>query len=103
MPTTLEADFHEAMLNVYRRANAEAGYKATLFLQMVTEQGGVQAARALINSRTVSSGYTALWERGRLDLTVEAVVVQTPGYHPLFTKEEIETCEDRLRNYGYEL
>ena len=39
MPSTLEAEFHEAMLNVYRRAKGEAGYKATLFLKMVTEQG----------------------------------------------------------------
>ena len=32
--------FNEAMLDVYRRAKAEAGYNATRFLGMVTEMGG---------------------------------------------------------------
>jgi len=103
MPDDLEIQFNEAMLNIYRRAKAEAKYNATLFLQMVTDHGGLEAARRLINSETVSSGYTALWERGRLDLTVEAMVLETPRYHPLFTSEELKICASRLRDYGYEL
>ena len=102
MPDALENEFHEAMLNIYRRAKAEAKYKATLFLQMVVDQGGLQAARKLINSNEPSSGYTRLWELGRLDLSVEAVVVQSSQYHPLFTKEELAICEHRLREYRYE-
>ena len=73
MPNVREIEFHEAMLNIYRRAKAEAKYNATLFLQMVVDHGGLQAARTLINSNIVSTGYTALWDRGRLDLTVEAM------------------------------
>jgi len=37
MPTDLEKRFNEAMLDVYRRAKAEAYYNATRFLGMVTE------------------------------------------------------------------
>ena len=102
MPDALEIEFNEAMLNIYRRAKTEAKYNATLFLRMVIDQGGLQAARTLIDSSSVSTGYTALWERGRLDLTVEAMVVQSHRYHPLFTSDELKICEERLREYGYE-
>jgi hypothetical protein len=102
MPDDLEIEFNEAMLNIYRRAKSEAKYNASVFLQMVTDHGGFEAARRLINSDTVSSGYTALWERKRLDLTVEAMVLETPRYHPLFTEAELIVCEQRLRDYGYE-
>jgi hypothetical protein len=30
----------------------------------------------------VSEGCTALWERGRLDLTVEALIHDNPQWHP---------------------
>ena len=77
MPTELENEFHEAMVNIYRRANNEANYDARIFFQMVSEHGGLKAAKRLINSSTVSDGYTALWEKRRLDLTVEALVSET--------------------------
>lgn len=102
MPSSLEIEFNEAMMNIYRRAKEEAKYNASIFLQMVVDSGGLSAARTLINSPTVSSGYTALWERGRLDLTVEAMILETPKYHTLFTGEELEICRRRLDEYGYE-
>lgn len=101
MPDALENEFHEAMLDIYKRAKAEARYNAKLFLQMVVNHGGLQAARKLINSNEPSSGYTRLWELDRLDLSVEAVVVQSSQYHSLFTKEELVICENRLRDYEY--
>ncbi len=101
MPTQLEVKFHEAMEDIYRRAKEDAGYNATVFRRMVTDHGGLEAARRLINAGTVSDGYTALWERGHLDLTVEAVVIATPEFHSLFTTEELQVCCRRLREYGH--
>ena len=43
MPTEAESQFNEAMLNIYRRAKAEAGYNATCFLSMVILQPEWQA------------------------------------------------------------
>lgn len=100
MPTDLEKRFNEAMLDVYRRAKAEAGYNATRFLGMVTEMGGYETARTLIHSPAVSEGYTALWERERLDLTVEAVILQ-PEWRDLFSEPEREIARRRLAEYGY--
>ncbi|MCY4264056.1 MAG: hypothetical protein OXE78_04285 [Gammaproteobacteria bacterium] len=102
MPNSLEVQFDEAMWDIYRRARDEAGYTATIFRDMVGRQGGLQTARTLINSKVPSDGYTRLWELGRLDLTVEAIVLQSSNFHSLFTEQELEICEKRLRDYGYE-
>ena len=101
MPTQLEEEFHSAMEDIYRRARGEAGYNATVFLRMVAEHGGLETARRLINAPTVSDGYTALWERGRLYLTVEAKVIERPLFHELFTRDELEICRRRPSEYGY--
>ena len=87
MQKPLEIDFHEAMIGVYRRARAEAAYTATRFLGMLSERGGLETARYLLHSPAVSEGYTALWERHRLDLTVEAVILETK-WRSLFTDAE---------------
>jgi hypothetical protein len=96
----LERGFHAAMVDVYRRARQEAGYQAGYFLQMVSEHGGLETARRLLHAPAPSEGFTALWERHRLDLTVEAIVLQ-PEFAPLFTDEDRDIARIRLREYGY--
>ena len=71
----LRGRFDDEMLRIYERALSEAHYRATRFLSMLSDHGGLETARILIHSPAVSEGYTALWQRGRLDLTVEAVIV----------------------------
>jgi hypothetical protein len=97
-----EAKFHEAMINIYRRAKSEAKYTAKVFLPMVIDNGGLATAKTLINSPKPSVGYTALYMRQRLDLTVEAMVVEDTQWHSLFTSQELERARNRLRAYGYE-
>src|SRR6266508_2249572 len=92
----LISQFDEEMLSIYQRALSEANYRATIFLRMLTQHGGLQTARLLIHSATVSDGYTALWERKRLDLTVEAVIHDNPKWHQLFTEAERAICTKRL-------
>jgi hypothetical protein len=94
-------EFDEEMLGIYQRALAEAHYNATRFLSMLHEHRGLETARILIHSSTVSEGYTALWERKRLDLTVEAVIHDHPKWHALFTSEELAICRNRLADYHY--
>ncbi len=100
MPTEAERQFNEAMLDIYRRAKAEAGYNATRFLSMVVERGGLETARYLLHAATVSEGYTALWERKRLDLTVEAMILR-PEWEALFSNVDRRIAVNRLREYGY--
>jgi hypothetical protein len=76
MASDLEARFDKAMLRIYRRAKTEVGYNATRYLQMLHNHRGLETARLLVLADQPSEGYTALWEQGRLDLTVEALVLQ---------------------------
>ena len=75
----LSQQFDGAMFEIYRRAKSEAGYNATIFFRMLSDRGGLDTAKYLINSPKVSDGYTALSLRGRLDLTVEAMIVESPS------------------------
>lgn len=95
-------EFNQAMMDVYKKAKSDAGYTATRFLNLLHEHGGLNTAYLLLDSNEVSEGYTALWERGRLDLTVEALVFETVKYHPLFTHEQVERARERLRQYQYQ-
>jgi hypothetical protein len=90
-----------AMMNIYHQARKEAGYNATRYLQMLHDQGGLRTAQTLLHASQVSEGYTALWERGRLDLTVEALVLQ-PEWQEWFTDEERDIARQRLQDYGYQ-
>ncbi|WP_017585964.1 GmrSD restriction endonuclease domain-containing protein [Nocardiopsis ganjiahuensis] len=94
------ADFGRAMLSVYERAKNEADYTASFFLGMISELGPLGTARKLLNSPAVSDGFANLWERGRLDLTVEALVLRSE-FAPLFTEEELARARTRLEQFGY--
>jgi hypothetical protein len=79
-----ENAFAKAMRDVYLRAKTEAGYNATYFLRMLSDHGPIDTARRLITSTQPSEGFTQLWQRGRLDLTVETTVLR-PEFVDLFT------------------
>jgi len=97
----LEHEFDMAMMDIYLRAKTEAGYNATRYLQMLEEHRGLDTARILLHTPHVSDGYTALWERKRLDLTVEALILQKK-WHSLFSDQEREVARNRLEEYKYE-
>lgn len=101
MNSVLDRQFDGAMAEIYQRAKAEAGYNATIFLQMLHDRGGLSTAKYLINAAKPSDGYTHLYERGRLDLTVEAMVVNDSRWHVLFSPDEIAKARRRLKDYGY--
>jgi hypothetical protein len=98
----LEHRFDDAMMSVYWRALNECHYKATRFLRMLHEHRGLETARILLHASNVSDGYIALWERMRLDLTVEALILGEE-WHPLFTDQEREIARKRLAEYGYQI
>jgi len=91
--------FERAMRGVYSRAKREAGYNAAYFLRMLADNGGLETARTLLHNTGTSEGFTTLWKRGRLDLTVEALVLQEE-FAPLFTDEELDTARHRLTEFG---
>lgn len=98
--TDQEIQFHRAMINIYPEAKRDCNYNATYFLRMVTDHGGLEAAKRLLATETVSDGFGTLLLCGRLDLTVEAHVIK-PEFAVLFTPEEIAIANHRLEEYGY--
>ena len=68
---------------------------------MVNEKGGLATAKALLAKPEPQEGFTTLWECGRLDLSMEALVI-APRFEELFSVEERERAKERLVAYGWE-
>ncbi|OOC54362.1 hypothetical protein NOSIN_11555 [Nocardiopsis sinuspersici] len=100
-PGPRTADFGRAMVRAYERARDESGFTAPSFQGMLAEQDPVGAAHRLLSGPAVSDGFSNLWDLGRLDLTVEALVLR-PEFSPLFTGEELDRARGRLEQFGYE-
>lgn len=98
--TELERKFNKAMINIYKQAKKELNYSATRLLQLVSEKGGVLAAKQLIAVSGGTQGFSVLYENKRLDLSIEALVIN-PEYQELFSQEEIDICNKRLKEYEY--
>ena len=99
MTRGLEGEFHQAMAATYSDA-VEIGYRPTYFMQMLGEHGGLETARRLLSTPEPQAGMTKLWELGRLDLSVEALVLQE-RWRGLFTDAERRTARERLESYDY--
>ncbi len=100
MDELLERAFHQRMLQVYEAASA-LGYRPTRFLQLVESVGGLAAARQLLAQPGHPEGLTRLWELGRLDISMEAAIVEESRWHPLFSEAEIAVARRRLEALGY--
>lgn len=99
MTTGREDEFHQAMVRIYERAREEIGYTATRFLQMVLREGGVATARKLLQS-PLSDGFTTLYGKERLDLSMEAHVL-LPRFEQLFNADQRDEARRRLEGCGF--
>lgn len=84
------------------RLQREIGYNPTRFRQMLGEMGGVDAAHRLLGGPATSDGFTTLWERRRLEMSVEAFVL-LPWYAHLFTADELDKASQRLRDHDFDV
>lgn len=96
-----ERQFDEAMLNIFVTAVRDAKYTPSEFDRLLLDRGGVATAKNLINRTKPSDGYTNLYMRGFLHLTVEAVIFDDSRWHSLFTPDELEICWKRIVEYQY--
>lgn len=97
----LKARFHQAMMNITEETK-KFDYNPTRFKKMLLADGGYIVAKKLLSSKTVSDGFSVLWENKALNLSVEAVVLQQQ-FKLLFTPEELATAKNRLSEFGYEI
>ena len=96
----LELIFHEEMLDIYEKAKRECRYNATRFRQKVLEVEGLAAAKQWLSNDTPQEGLFKLWELGRLDLSMEKLVLRKQ-FRKLFTDEELARARKRLHDLHY--
>jgi hypothetical protein len=94
--------FEERLLESARISKEELGYMPSYFLRMMRENGGILTAKILINEKKIPDGFTQMYLRNRLDLTIEAIVIE-PQFRALFTPEELQKAEKRLKECGYQV
>jgi hypothetical protein len=68
---------------------------------MVNEKGGLKTAQSLLKSTTHSDGLTELCLANRLDISIEALILDEK-WHSLFTNEERLIAAKRLKDLGYQ-
>ncbi len=95
----LEKRFDTRMRLIFDEC-AAFGYRPTYFLKMVHKRGGVEAAHELLDSPDGHSGFTRLFEESRLDLSVEALVLEAE-FAPLFSDIQKTKARKRLAEYGF--
>jgi hypothetical protein len=86
------------MLRLYEEA--QAVFVPARLLMMIGEHGGLWTAQRLLDAPHVAEGFVKLWEAGRLDLAVEAVVLEEE-WASLFTPDQLTTARRRLEDEGY--
>jgi len=97
---TTEDDFENACLEAIKECrHMNPRYVPTAWIQMIERHGAVEAARRLVVSSDIQSGFTELVERGRSDLTIEYAVLN-PRWTTLFSDDLREAARWRLTQAG---
>lgn len=96
-----EDDLDRALRDLAEQSRLVFNYIPHYFLEMLQRSGALATAKTLLAGQ-VSDGFVALWKKGGLAVTVEALVVEEPWRSSgLFSVEEIGRAERRLRDSGY--
>ena len=69
-------------------------------MRPVAAEEAVKAAHRCLSGRRLSDGFNALKDKGRLELTLEALAIDK-RYTELFTDEEANEALTRLLEAGY--
>lgn len=94
-----ELKFRSAMLDLYDTWRREVNYRAGRFRQLITNHGAVGASSFLLGKSGVSTGFARLAQAGKLDLTMEYLVLR-PEFGSLFSAEERGIARRRLTDHG---
>ncbi|WP_085987278.1 DUF3427 domain-containing protein [Pseudomonas alabamensis] len=100
MTTVEDEEFTTFLRHKAMEAQSALNYRPALFLQMLGSLGGYQTVISLISHSKPSDGFTKLWEGGRLDLSVEALVTQSI-WRRCFSADILRAAEIRLKQVGY--
>lgn len=94
---------NEAFTQLLRNAVSQAeklGYKPNQFKRMLEQHGGFETVQRVLATGKPSDGFTRLWELRRLDLTCEALIVETE-WRKHFDPALIARAEGLLAQMNY--
>ena len=91
----LETKFEKELIKKCETAKSETDYNPVRFLQTLSKHGGVKTAKEIIRKGGASEGFNKLQAARRLDLTMEASVIDIK-YAQLFTDDEVNFCYEIL-------
>ncbi|VVM61684.1 hypothetical protein PS631_01324 [Pseudomonas fluorescens] len=77
-------------------------YRPNDFLKMLGLMGGYQTAMSLLAKPRVSEGFTRLYLERRLDLSVEALILESL-WAGFFDEHLLSSAEERLNQVGYKV
>lgn len=96
----LERTFTTELLGQLSAATEVTGVQEARLQEQAEKSGGVQAVKQLLSRNQTTRHFQRLKELGRLELSVEAMVIQGK-YSSLFTDDEVNACLDVLLENGY--
>lgn len=98
---TLEQKFEEHLKKMHSTVRHETGYQTSGLHFMAGLNGAVHAAKSMLkDAETIHDGLTRLAEYGRLDLSLEAAVIEPP-WRDLFTTKELQIAVNKLERLRY--
>lgn len=97
--TKLEQAFTLALLQNLSEAEKATGVAEPRLKKLAEEKGGAAAVKQLLSRHQMTRQFDSLKQKKRLDLSVEALVIQGK-YAALFTDEEVNDCLAALLEAG---
>jgi hypothetical protein len=95
-----KVQFDKKVKSAINEMMRKIGYRPSYLIKMISDDDSVVAVKSLLNGKTETYGFTTLFEKRRLDLSMENIVY-SENWGDLFTEEEISIAKKRLKDYGY--
>ena len=92
--------FHQEIIDLYKMMIKSVKYKPTRLMDFINKYGGYEAAVKYISTESNVQDFAILWEKERLDLSVEALITKEK-YRELFSEEILSFCDHKLKEYSY--
>lgn len=96
----LETAFAAALADVLTAAKQAGLHDGARLQSQLQKFGAVRVVKGFLKKGQLSDGFSALAAAGRLELSVEALVV-SPKFSPLFSDEEVNACFALLCEAGF--
>jgi hypothetical protein len=93
----VEKELEMDLQSLYEKIRKEIRSNTPKYFSIIlVEKGALATANEILNSTDPTDGFTILLLMGRLDLTLEFLIVNNPKYHPLFSETMLNNAKLRI-------